>query len=782
MRIRNVAVAAVGILFASLSGPAFAFQIEEASIESIQAAIQSGETTCQKIVQAYIDRAKAYNGICTALVTKDGAPAQSKPGTVRAGSPLKFPTATVAVNKILPNIDKYKGLPIEYGRLDPTVSDPKVVQQYGMIAAIPDIGQVSALSTLNIRGERSVTCKGAFDAPPGKPLPPGAPSVCEKFRQQPDALEHAAALDKQYGRAPDLKAMPMYCAAFSFKDVYDTKDMRSTGGADTNYAMDAPPEDATVVAELRAKGAIIYAKATLQEYNSAPGNPAGPDAAKVKTRTYGVSQRSSWGGEACNPYDTARETGGSSSGSAVSVGANLVTCSICEETGGSCRQPAWRANVVALVTTKGLISYGGAIGSDPYLDRAGIQCRSVKDAATVLDAIKDPVRGYFDPRDIYTALPKTLISKAPYGSFVGANANAAPGAKPLAGLRIGIVREYMVKHTANDGAVSDLVNDEIKKVLRDQLGAEIVESYDPKYPNDPDVPDMTYTFQQALAEILPIHMPEYFTSKVGEIVAGGGEGGGEGGGGDSAGKPSPKLAFAVDGFDIGTRDYITKLAEHKAPLSEELNIRRVMVSPPIHSFGYHMGQYLMRRGDSRIKDWASLTANSKHFNEAHAVAMTNTANKLDIASPGITQRMKMREVMRLVIEKVMLQNKLDVLVNPTSTVPPTINGGPAQPVINNRSLGRFPTSADLGIPEITVPAGFNSVMYEPRFELNDKQDAYRTVANNTDMTTLKHPMPYGISFWAGAGEEPTVIAVASIYEQATKHRIAPPAFGPVKKK
>ena len=88
----------------------------------------------------------------------------------------------------------------------------------------------------------------------------------------------------------------------------------------------------------------------------------------------------------------------------------------------------------------------------------------------------------------------------------------------------------------------------------------------------------------------------------------------------------------------------------------------------------------------------------------------------------------------------------------------------------------------MGIPEITVPAGFNSVMYEPKFQLNDKQDAYRTVANNTDKTTMKYPMPYGLSFWAGAGEEPMVIKAASIYEQATRHRMAPPALGPVPKK
>src|SRR6202042_2443818 len=131
--------------------------------------------------------------------------------------------------------------------------------------------------------------------------------------------------------------------------------------------------------------------------------------------------------------------------------------------------------------------------------------------------------------DIYTALPKALVSKAPYSSFVGATKNPA---KPLAGLRIGIVREFMVKHAANDAAVSDAVDKEIKKVLRDKLGATIVESHDPAYPDDPDVPNMKYTFQQAMAEILPVHMPEYFTQHVGENARGGG--GGEGGGGDAA--------------------------------------------------------------------------------------------------------------------------------------------------------------------------------------------------------------------------------------------------------
>ena len=95
--------------------------------------------------------------------------------------------------------------------------------------------------TLNIRGERSVTCRGEFDRHPSLgPLPPGAPPVCEFFRQLPDALERAAELDATYGRNPDLEKMPMYGVVFSFKDPFDTKDMRSTGGGDARYDIDFP--------------------------------------------------------------------------------------------------------------------------------------------------------------------------------------------------------------------------------------------------------------------------------------------------------------------------------------------------------------------------------------------------------------------------------------------------------------------------------------------------------------------------------------------------------------
>jgi len=209
------------------------FRLEEATIDELHAAIQAGETTCVAVVRQYIERARAYNGVASVLVTADGATIPEAIGTVRAGAPLAFPTATVKASTLFPDLDKYQGPPLEFGRMERTASDPAVTQQYGMIAGKADAGQLNALATLNIRGERSVTCKGAFDRHPSEgALPPGAPPVCEVFRHYPDALERAAELDAAYGSNPDLAAMPMYGVVFSFKDPFDTKDMRTTAGGD----------------------------------------------------------------------------------------------------------------------------------------------------------------------------------------------------------------------------------------------------------------------------------------------------------------------------------------------------------------------------------------------------------------------------------------------------------------------------------------------------------------------------------------------------------------------
>jgi amidase len=344
-----------------LSPGAFAaqgtFTLQEATINDVHRGIQQGTLTCKGLVQAYLNRAKAYNGICTALITADGKPVSATLGQVRAGAPLKFPTRTVAAAAVLPDYPSYRGKPLDLGRMEPTLSDPTVMQQAGMRVGIADAGQLNAHETLNIRGERSVTCKGQFDAHPSTgALPKEAPKACEQFRQLPDALETAEAMDKQYGSKPDLTKLPMYCVVMSLKNWYDAKDMRATGGNDVNFAMDAPRVDSPDVANLRDKGAIIFAIATA---NGTDG-PSVNDASKTTSVFLaGNTAYGQWAGQTCNPYDTERVPRGTSNGSGVSVAANLVACSICEQTSASCKGPASRNNVVNLLTTKGITQDGG---------------------------------------------------------------------------------------------------------------------------------------------------------------------------------------------------------------------------------------------------------------------------------------------------------------------------------------------------------------------------------------------------------------------------------------
>src|SRR5437762_2625500 len=155
------------------------FRLEEATIEELHAAIRAGQTNCVAIVQHYLARGRAFNGVASLLVTEDGAPVPEATGAVRAGEPLRFPTETVKASEIFPDLDKYRGPPLEFGRMEATASDPSVEQQYGMTVGTAEAGQLNAPATLNIRGERSVTCKGESDRHPSDgPLPPGAPPVC----------------------------------------------------------------------------------------------------------------------------------------------------------------------------------------------------------------------------------------------------------------------------------------------------------------------------------------------------------------------------------------------------------------------------------------------------------------------------------------------------------------------------------------------------------------------------------------------------------------------------
>lgn len=213
-------------------------------------------------------------------------------------------TSTRVVQLYLNRIKAYNGT---------CVNQPDGVLGLEPITPINNAHQLNALMTLNLRPAKRERL--GFDRRKARSLT----DAVDDDPAMPDALEVAARQDA-YFASTGMLIGPLHGVAFAIKDQYDTLDMRTTAGMDAAYANDRPPRDATFVKRLQEAGAIILAKANLGEM----GTP---------------NSRSSFGGPFCNPYDTERSPGTSSGGSGSSVAANLLTCSIGEETGGIYTSP-----------------------------------------------------------------------------------------------------------------------------------------------------------------------------------------------------------------------------------------------------------------------------------------------------------------------------------------------------------------------------------------------------------------------------------------------------------
>ena len=762
------------------------FRLEEATIEDLHAAIKAGEITCVQVVQHYIARARAFNGVASALVTKDGASIDAAKGAIRAQAPLRFPTHTINASTMFPELDKYQGPPLEFGRMEPTASDPSVEQQYGMIAGMPEAGQLNALATLNIRGERSVTCPGDYDRHPSAgPLPPGAPPVCDNFRRYPDALEQAAELDAKYGHNPPLDELPLYGVVFSFKDPFDTKDMRTTGGGDAAYDIDFPARDHILVDQLRKKGAIIYAKAVNTEYNGRAGNPGGRhEPSRVLPSVLGY-QRSTWAGNPSNVYDTTRAASlGSSSGSGVSVSANLVMASLGEETRASCRGPSNHNACALILPHKAMLGFdGGAIGADIYCDRTGILARSLADCAKVLDALKDPEQGYYDPRDPFTTVPRSSVLSSGYARHV--QTSAAPAA--LGGVRIGIVRESMLNPGVKAAEpITTAVAKEIKSILGEKLGATLVESSDPLWTPDPELEQMKPDFRRALAALVPVFMPDILFRL------------------DAEGKPLfREFAEAIvptefapgKVFGTGTMqpiDYCVALADGLIAPPSNLDVSTVQQQELAPTFRYHIRQYLSRRAADwkalgfaeTLVDWPSLNARSKFWGDDGRAAFRNWEEITDPRNPagrrqGVNERIMLRELLRRVDMMVILENRLDALVRLHTPLPPAKIGGPEVPGLIRRLRDESQYGPNAGLTEVLVPAGYVQVAYDPVFALSADRRKYAGVASETATEIPAPGLPFSLVFRTEPGKEDVLLRIASTYEAASRRRVPPPAFGPI---
>lgn len=762
------------------------FSIFEASIRDLHKAIQAGETSCAEVVQQYLNRATAFNGPSGFLVTRAPEHVNDTVGAIRAGKAIQFPPQTVAASDIFPDLSAYAGPPLEFGDMRPTASDPTVMQQYGMLVGDPQSGQVNALSTLNIRGERSVVCQGDFDRHPDEgPLPPGAPPVCEMFRHYPDAMEQARLLDARYGRNPDLEVMPLFGVVFSFKDAFDTKDMRSTGGGDARYDVDFPARDHQLVQRLRERGAIIFAKSVMTEYNGRAGDPGGRHKPRAVLPSVAGYQRSTWGGNPSNPYDTARSASlGSSSGSAASVSTNMVMASLGEETRMSTRGPSNHNSIALILPHKAMLGFdGGAIGADIYCDRTGVMAKTLTDCTMVLDALRDPELGYYDPRD-----PFTTVSRSTYPPAGGLQPYLAQASTldALKGLRLGVIRESMLDpgNTLAVKPIIEAVSKEIKVVLRDVMGLTLVESRHIHWHPDPELEVMSTSFTEALARLVPVFMPdllfrlnaagEPLFSEFSEAI-----------------KPTEFLPGKVFGSGtLSPMDYLVALSDLKIPPPKNLDLATVQEQILANAFHWHIGQYLRRRAEDwqrwgiteSLSNWRELNARSSFWGDDQRAAFLNWEEVADPRNPlggrqGVDERIMLRELLRRVDMMVMHENKLDAFVRAHTVLPPGRIGYPEEPGLAKHYFFESFHGPNAGLTEILVPAGFVQQVCDAEFELAADRTSYQATPGKSLQTIADTGLPFSLVFRGEIGREAELLRLASAYELVSRRRRPPQRFG-----
>jgi aspartyl-tRNA(Asn)/glutamyl-tRNA(Gln) amidotransferase subunit A len=229
---------------------------------------------------------------------------------------------------------------------------------------------------------------------------------------------------------------PLHGIPFALKDIYDTRDILTSGGS--KVCLDnVPADDATTVRRLYEAGAVLLGK--LQTHEFALGGPSF-DLPWPPSR---------------NPWRLEHFTGGSSSGSGAALAAGLIPASLGSDTGGSIRGPASFCGIVGLKPTSGLVSRAGVIPNSFTFDHCGPMARTVEDCAILLQAIAgyDALDAGSTPSDVPN-----------YRDRLG------DGVK---GLRIGVLRHYWQEDMAAHPDVERAMESAIE--VFKQLGAVLEE-------------------------------------------------------------------------------------------------------------------------------------------------------------------------------------------------------------------------------------------------------------------------------------------------------------------
>ncbi|MCD8505242.1 MAG: Asp-tRNA(Asn)/Glu-tRNA(Gln) amidotransferase subunit GatA [Burkholderiaceae bacterium] len=204
------------------------------------------------------------------------------------------------------------------------------------------------------------------------------------------------------------------------KDIFVTEGWRTTAGSKM-LADYVSPFNATVINALYEAGTVSLGKVSCDEFAMGSGNEHAAT------------------GPVLNPWDPEVVPGGSSGGSAAAVAAGLVLGATGTDTGGSVRQPAALCGVCGIKPTYGVASRFGMIAYASSLDQAGVLATNAEDLAWLLDAISG-----FDEHDATSIQVCQGVANAP-GRILNdyqKHVDAYTGNKPLAGLRIGVPKEY----------------------------------------------------------------------------------------------------------------------------------------------------------------------------------------------------------------------------------------------------------------------------------------------------------------------------------------------------
>jgi amidase len=340
------------------------------------------------------------------------------------------------------NISKHALLAVAIVAAGCTAKAPRSASTDTEIAALDAVELRSRLADGTLSAERVASVFLARIAA----LNDTGPELHAIIEVNPDALSIARELDGR--RAREGPVGPLHGLPVVVKANIDTADRMATSAGSLALAAHRAAVDAPVVTRLRAAGAVILGKTNLSEW------------ANFRS-THSTSGWSSLGGQTRNPYVLDRSPCGSSSGSAVAVAARLAPLAIGTETDGSIVCPAAANGVVGIKPTLGLVSARGIVPIAQSQDTPGPLARGVRDAVLLLRAIEEPgARG-----DAPTSPASASIASA------GSRASVQARARPLAGVRLGVVRDY--SGVANDPELDEAFGTWLERLRG--LGADLVD-------------------------------------------------------------------------------------------------------------------------------------------------------------------------------------------------------------------------------------------------------------------------------------------------------------------